>query len=132
MGVMRPELVMKSIVPVVMAGVLGIYGLIIAVIISTGGEELGHSSLTSGLPAAARHAQGLCFPPVSICCCSRLVLATAGTSCVACSSKPCYTRVGTYGNTLREPVLTVTIMACLCPLLQSPPASTPSLMALPT
>merc|ERR1711918_114909 len=33
---MRPELVMKSIVPVVMAGILGIYGLIIAVIISTG------------------------------------------------------------------------------------------------
>lgn len=33
MGVMRPELVMKSIVPVVMAGILGIYGLIIAVII---------------------------------------------------------------------------------------------------
>lgn len=70
MGVMRPELVMKSIVPVrkenegggggrrfggikkltttppsthaqvVMAGVLGIYGLIIAVIISTGSELL--------------------------------------------------------------------------------------------
>jgi V-type H+-transporting ATPase proteolipid subunit len=36
MGVMRPELVMKSIVPVVMAGILGIYGLIIAVLISTG------------------------------------------------------------------------------------------------
>lgn len=36
MGVLRPELVMKSIVPVVMAGVLGIYGLIISVIISTG------------------------------------------------------------------------------------------------
>jgi V-type H+-transporting ATPase 16kDa proteolipid subunit len=36
MGVLRPELVMKSIVPVIMAGVLGIYGLIIAVIISTG------------------------------------------------------------------------------------------------
>ncbi|KAK9839520.1 hypothetical protein WJX81_006976 [Elliptochloris bilobata] len=36
MGVLRPELVMKSIVPVVMAGVLGIYGLIVAVIISTG------------------------------------------------------------------------------------------------
>ncbi|KAH0456011.1 hypothetical protein IEQ34_013918 [Dendrobium chrysotoxum] len=33
---MRPELVMKSIVPVVMAGVLGQYGLIIAIIISTG------------------------------------------------------------------------------------------------
>jgi V-type H+-transporting ATPase proteolipid subunit len=36
MGIMCPELVMKSIVPVVMAGVLGIYGLIIAIIISTG------------------------------------------------------------------------------------------------
>jgi V-type H+-transporting ATPase 16kDa proteolipid subunit len=36
MGVMRPELVMKSVVPVVLAGILGIYGLIIAVIISTG------------------------------------------------------------------------------------------------
>ncbi len=41
MGVMRPELVMKSIIPVVMAGVLGIYGLIIAVIISTGGMLVG-------------------------------------------------------------------------------------------
>jgi F0F1-type ATP synthase membrane subunit c/vacuolar-type H+-ATPase subunit K len=47
MGVMRPELVMKSIVPVVMAGVLGIYGLIIAVIIST------NSELTSPLLPAA-------------------------------------------------------------------------------
>ena len=28
MGVMRPDMVMRSIIPVVMAGVLGIYGLI--------------------------------------------------------------------------------------------------------
>jgi V-type H+-transporting ATPase proteolipid subunit len=33
MGVIRPELVMRSIIPVVMAGVIGIYGLIIAVVI---------------------------------------------------------------------------------------------------
>lgn len=39
MGVMRPELVIKSVVPVVMAGILGIYGLIIAVIISTGSKS---------------------------------------------------------------------------------------------
>ena len=38
MGVMRPDMVIKSIVPVVMAGILGIYGLIIAVIISTGSK----------------------------------------------------------------------------------------------
>ena len=35
MGVMAPQLVMRSIIPVVMAGVIGIYGLIIAVVIVT-------------------------------------------------------------------------------------------------
>ena len=39
MGVMKPDLIMKSIIPVVMAGVLGIYGLIIAVIIANGGAR---------------------------------------------------------------------------------------------
>ena len=39
MGVMHPGLVMKNIIPVVMAGVLGIYGLIVAVIIQ-GSSEL--------------------------------------------------------------------------------------------
>lgn len=34
MGVMRPDLIMRSIIPVVMAGVLGIYGLITSVIIN--------------------------------------------------------------------------------------------------
>ena len=40
MGVSRPDLVMKALIPVVMAGVVGIYGLIIAVIISTKGKDL--------------------------------------------------------------------------------------------
>jgi len=43
MGVMRPELVMRSIIPVVMAGVVGIYGLIIAVIIGTGVGKEGYN-----------------------------------------------------------------------------------------
>merc|ERR1711991_591070 len=34
MGVMRPDMIMRSIIPVVMADVLGIYGLITAVIIN--------------------------------------------------------------------------------------------------
>ncbi|KAL7065068.1 hypothetical protein AAHC03_05434 [Spirometra sp. Aus1] len=34
MGVMRPELIMKSIVPVVMAGIVAIYGLVVSVVIS--------------------------------------------------------------------------------------------------
>ena len=33
LGVMNPAAVMKSMIPVVMAGVIGIYGLIVAVII---------------------------------------------------------------------------------------------------
>lgn len=57
MGVMRPELVMKSIVPVVMAGVLGIYGLIIAVIISTNSKLLEASCLWD---LTARWFAGLC------------------------------------------------------------------------
>jgi len=33
MSVMRPELIMKSIIPVVMAGIIAIYGLVVAVLI---------------------------------------------------------------------------------------------------
>ena len=36
MSVMRPELIMKSIIPVVMAGILAIYGLVVAVLIVNG------------------------------------------------------------------------------------------------
>jgi ATP synthase proteolipid subunit len=53
MGVLRPELVMKSIIPVIMAGVLGIYGLIIAVIISTGSTSLLHIMSINTLRRAA-------------------------------------------------------------------------------
>ncbi|CAG8482861.1 12833_t:CDS:2 [Funneliformis caledonium] len=36
MGVLRPDLVMKAIVPIVMAGIIGIYGLVVSVLISDG------------------------------------------------------------------------------------------------
>ena len=36
MSVMRPELIMKSIIPVVMAGILAIYGLVVAALIANG------------------------------------------------------------------------------------------------
>ena len=39
MGVMNADAVMKNIIPVVMAGVLGIYGLIIAVILVQGSQR---------------------------------------------------------------------------------------------
>ena len=33
MGILKPDMIMKSIVPIIMAGILGIYGLIVAVIL---------------------------------------------------------------------------------------------------
>lgn len=38
MSVMRPELIMKSIIPVVMAGILAIYGLVVAVLVGNGSK----------------------------------------------------------------------------------------------
>ena len=34
MAIMKPELIMKSVVPVVMAGILAIYGVVVAVLIA--------------------------------------------------------------------------------------------------
>jgi len=48
MGVMRPDMVMRSVIPVVMAGVLGIYGLITAVIINGHIEPAAKYSAYSG------------------------------------------------------------------------------------
>ncbi|KJP87548.1 V-type ATPase, C subunit [Plasmodium fragile] len=55
-GVMRPDLIMKSILPVVMAGVLGIYGIIMSILIygkmSPAAEYStfsGYTHLSSGL-----------------------------------------------------------------------------------
>merc|ERR1719487_2980966 len=58
MGVLHAEMVMKSIIPVIMAGVLGIYGLIVAVLLASGikGEAYGYASY-SGYSALAA---GLC------------------------------------------------------------------------
>lgn len=33
MGILKPEKIIKAIIPVIMAGILGIYGLIVAVIL---------------------------------------------------------------------------------------------------
>ena len=41
MGVFKPRAVMKNIIPVIMAGILGIYGLIVAVIVGSKAQTLG-------------------------------------------------------------------------------------------
>ena len=35
MAVMKPEFIMKSVIPVVMAGIIAIYGLVVAVLIAS-------------------------------------------------------------------------------------------------
>ena len=40
MGVLKPELLFKSTVPIIMAGILGIYGLIVSVILQGKGKSL--------------------------------------------------------------------------------------------
>src|SRR6266576_1474410 len=53
MGVLKPELIFISIVPIIMAGILGIYGLIVSVIlvskINTYTYYQGYKHLSSGL-----------------------------------------------------------------------------------
>merc|ERR1712160_127399 len=53
MGIRSPDLIMKNIIPVVMAGVLGIYGLIVAVILNgkltEPDAETGYAHLAAGL-----------------------------------------------------------------------------------
>lgn len=43
MAVMKPELIMRSVIPVVMAGIIGIYGLVVAAVITNGIEPTSYS-----------------------------------------------------------------------------------------
>lgn len=47
-SIWRPSVVMKSLIPVVMAGILGIYGMIVAVIISQKGTNTANSVKKDG------------------------------------------------------------------------------------
>merc|ERR1712094_137762 len=57
MGVLHADMVMKSIIPIIMAGVLGIYGLIVAVLLASGIDNSaygyasfsGYAALSAGL-----------------------------------------------------------------------------------
>eukprot|EP01056_Protomagalhaensia_sp_Gyna25_P003419 Protomagalhaensia_sp_Gyna_25__3418@NODE_3087_length_739_cov_1291_520000_g2581_i0_p1_GENE_NODE_3087_length_739_cov_1291_520000_g2581_i0NODE_3087_length_739_cov_1291_520000_g2581_i0_p1_ORF_typecomplete_len175_score27_97ATPsynt_C/PF00137_21/4_2e17ATPsynt_C/PF00137_21/3e20Wzy_C_2/PF11846_8/0_17DUF373/PF04123_13/0_19MtrG/PF04210_13/1_9e02MtrG/PF04210_13/5_7_NODE_3087_length_739_cov_1291_520000_g2581_i0149673 len=56
MGVMRPDMIMKNVIPVIMAGILGIYGLIMGIIINQSMGDLkeypqsqGYAHLASGI-----------------------------------------------------------------------------------
>jgi len=59
MSVMRPELIMKSIIPVVMAGIIAIYGLVVSVIIGVGMDQKNYSPYKGFLHLGAGLAVGL-------------------------------------------------------------------------
>jgi len=59
MSVMRPELIMKSIIPVVMAGILAIYGVVVAVLIAGQLSEKDYTLFKGFLHLGAGLAVGL-------------------------------------------------------------------------
>jgi len=59
MSVMRPELIMKSIIPVVMAGIIAIYGLVVSVIIGVGMDMTNYTPYKGFLHLGAGLAVGL-------------------------------------------------------------------------
>jgi V-type H+-transporting ATPase proteolipid subunit len=59
MAVMKPELIMKSIIPVVMAGIIAIYGLVVAVLIAGDLDPVGYSPYKGFVHLGAGLAVGL-------------------------------------------------------------------------
>jgi len=59
MSVMRPELIMKSIIPVVMAGIIAIYGLVVAALIANGLSADNYTLFASFLDLGAGLSVGL-------------------------------------------------------------------------
>jgi len=61
MSVMRPELIMKSIIPVVMAGIIAIYGLVVAALIANNiqGPEKGYTLFAGFIHLGAGLSVGL-------------------------------------------------------------------------
>lgn len=59
MGVMRPELVMKAVIPVIMAGIIAIYGLVISMVLN-GKIKAGYKLSQGFAHLAAGLTCGLC------------------------------------------------------------------------
>ena len=57
MGVLKPDKIIKSVIPVIMAGILGIYGLIVAVILN---QKIPQTAAYEYKKAYSHLASGLC------------------------------------------------------------------------
>lgn len=59
MGVLRPDLIVRNIVPVIMAGIIGIYGLVVSVLISDSLKQQEYALFTGFIQLGAGLAVGL-------------------------------------------------------------------------
>lgn len=59
-GIMRPDLIMKCIVPVVMAGIVGIYGMVISILLLGNLRQESYSLFAGCVQLAAGLCTGLC------------------------------------------------------------------------
>lgn len=57
LGVLRPDLIIKSVIPVIMAGILGIYGLIVSVLLN---QNINYDDTYNYKKAYSHLASGLC------------------------------------------------------------------------
>ena len=60
MGVLKPDKIIKSVIPVIMAGILGIYGLIVAVILNQKIGSVNDAEIYDKKKAYEHLASGLC------------------------------------------------------------------------
>ena len=82
MGVLKPELIFKSIVPIIMAGILGIYGLIVAVILQ-GNSNLFNTNLLVG-GSSYDDKQGYQFFSSGLCCGLSSLVGSSKFNCIGC------------------------------------------------
>jgi V-type H+-transporting ATPase proteolipid subunit len=103
-AVMKPELIFKSIIPVVMSGILGIYGLIIAVLLTIKLKPVPYTDDALGVPSTWTINYYSCYRYLSagLCC---------GLSCLA--SGLCIGVVGdagVRGNAQRDIMIAIVLM----------------------
>merc|ERR1711862_845248 len=65
MGVLKPELIMKSVIPVVMAGILGIYGFIVSVLL---GQNISPEKFANVKNAGDEFYKGYAYLAAGLCC----------------------------------------------------------------
>eukprot|EP00330_Aristerostoma_sp_ATCC50986_P009439 CAMPEP_0114588796 /NCGR_PEP_ID=MMETSP0125-20121206/11414_1 /TAXON_ID=485358 ORGANISM="Aristerostoma sp., Strain ATCC 50986" /NCGR_SAMPLE_ID=MMETSP0125 /ASSEMBLY_ACC=CAM_ASM_000245 /LENGTH=171 /DNA_ID=CAMNT_0001785381 /DNA_START=48 /DNA_END=563 /DNA_ORIENTATION=- len=65
MGVLKPELIMKSVIPVVMAGILGIYGFIVSVLL---GQNITPDKFTNIEKTGDEFYKGYAYLAAGLCC----------------------------------------------------------------